>query len=132
MATRRPYVRPMAGWWRRNPFFMRYMAREVTSIFVAAYAFVLLVGLLRLSQGEAAFAGWLAALATPASVAFHGLLFAVFAYHTYSWFVIMPKTMPPVVVGGRRLSNATITGLGIAAAAACSLVLLALVMVLVR
>ena len=27
----RPYVRPMAGWWKRDPFFMRYMARELTA-----------------------------------------------------------------------------------------------------
>jgi fumarate reductase subunit C len=132
MATRRPFVRPMAGWWRRDPYFIRYMAREVTSIFVAAYAFVLLVGLVRLSEGEAAFAGWLAALKSPGSLAFHALLFAVFAYHTYSWFEIMPKTMPPVVVGGKRLSNGTITALGIAAAVACSVILLAVVMVLAR
>jgi fumarate reductase subunit C len=94
MATRRPYVRPMAGWWRRDPFFMRYMAREVTAVFVAAYGIVLLVGLVRLAQGEAAFAGWLAALRSPLSLAFHALLLAVFAYHTYSWFAIMPKTLP--------------------------------------
>ena len=56
---RRPYVRPMDGWWKRNPFFIRYMAREVTAVFVAAYAVVLLVGLVRLAQGEAAFNGWL-------------------------------------------------------------------------
>jgi succinate dehydrogenase subunit C len=132
MATRRPFVRPMAGWWRRDPFFMRYMAREVTSIFVAAYAIVLLVGVIRLSQGEAAFDAYLAALKSPGSIVFHALLFAVFAYHTYSWFDIMPKTMPPVVVGGKKLSNGTVTGLGIAAAVACSLVLIAVVMVLAR
>ena len=22
MSKRRPYVRPMAGWWRKNPFFV--------------------------------------------------------------------------------------------------------------
>lgn len=120
MAIRRTYVRPMAGWWKRNPFFMRYMAREVTALFVAAYALVLLAGLARLSQGEAAFGEWLDGLRSPLSIAFHLLLLAIFVYHTWSWFTIMPKTMAPVVVGGKRLSNAAITGMGLAASAVLS------------
>jgi fumarate reductase subunit C len=121
MAIRRTYVRPMDGWWRRDPFFLRYMAREVTSLFVVAYALILLAGLIRLSQGEEAFGDWLDGLASPASVAFHVVLFAVFAYHTWSWFRIMPKTMPPVIVAGRRLSACAITGIGVSAAVAVSI-----------
>lgn len=123
MAIRRTYVRPMAGWWRRNPFFLVYMAREVTAIFVAAYALVLLAGLMRLAQGPAAFEQWLEGLRSPGSIAFHVLLLAVFAYHTWSWFTIMPKTMPPVVVGGRKLAPAAITAIGLAASAIASIAL---------
>ena len=43
MSARRPYVRPMAGWWRKNPFFVEYMVHEATAIFVAIYALLLLV-----------------------------------------------------------------------------------------
>lgn len=129
---RRPYVRPMAGWWRRNPFFVRYMAREGSALFVGAYALILLVGLIRLAQGEAAFNGWLAALQSPLSIAFHCVLLAVFAFHAWTWFEIMPKTMPPVRVGGRRLPDAAITGGALAASAAASLVLFAIVRELAR
>ena len=38
MSVRRPLKRPMQGWWRRNPYFIRYMAREATAPFVAVYA----------------------------------------------------------------------------------------------
>jgi len=130
MAIRRTYVRPMEGWWRRNPFFLRYMAREVTAVFVVAYALILLAGLIRLSQGEAAFGEWLDGLASPVSIAFHVVLFAVFAYHTWSWFQIMPKTMPPVIVGGKRLAASTLTGLGVAAAVVASLAFFGLAVVL--
>ena len=123
MAIRRTYVRPMAGWWRRNPFFLVYMAREVTALFVAIYALILLAGVARLSQGRAAFEDWLDGLASPLSVAFHLLLLAIFLYHTWSWFRIMPKTMAPVHVGGKRLPAAAITALGIAASVAASLLL---------
>ena len=30
MSRRKPYVRPMRGWWKRNPYFRRYMLREGT------------------------------------------------------------------------------------------------------
>jgi len=54
MAQVKTYVRPMRGWWRRNPYFVRYMIREGSSVFLAIYALILLVGLWRLSQGQAA------------------------------------------------------------------------------
>ncbi|HSJ97350.1 MAG TPA: fumarate reductase subunit C, partial [Myxococcota bacterium] len=75
---------------------------------------------------EAAFEGWREALRSPWSIAAHLVLLVSFLYHTWSWFEIMPKTMPPVVVGGRRLAAATITALGLAASAAASAALLAL------
>lgn len=132
MAARRPYVRPMQGWWRRNPFFLRYMARELTAFVVAAYAVVLLVGVIRLSQGPHAFAEFLTGLRDPWSVALHGLLVAAFVYHAWSWFGIMPKTMPPVVVAGRRLSPAAITWSGLAASAVASAILLAVILAVAR
>ena len=127
MSKRRPYVRSMDGWWRKNPFFVEYMIHEGTALFVAAYAGVLLAGLYRLSQGEAAWNSWLTALRNPWYIVFHVLALAALTYHTYTWFKIMPRTMPPVVVGGKRLSAWAITGSGLAVAALSSLGLLALV-----
>ena len=125
MSNRRPYVRSMDGWWKRDGYFIRYMVREVTAVFVAAYAVVLLFGLVRLAQGEAAFNGWLQYLKTPWMLVFHLIVLATFVYHTWSWFNIMPKTMPIMFVGGKRVQPGTITGTGIAAAVvACLAVLL--------
>ena len=107
----------MNGWWMRDPFFIRYMAREATAVFVVAYAVVLLVGVVRLAQGEAAFNAWLEALRGSWSVAFHIFILAVFVYHTWSWFSIMPKTMPLILKSGKRLQPALITGTGLAVSA---------------
>lgn len=117
----------MDGWWKKNPFFVEYMIHESTALFVAAYAFVLLVGLIRLGQGEAAWNGWLAALRSPASIALHVVLLVAMAVHAKSWFEIMPKTMPMIHVGGKRLGAQTITRAGWAATLIASLVLIALV-----
>jgi fumarate reductase subunit C len=125
--VRRPYVRPMRGWWRRDPFFGRYMRREATALAVLAYAVVLTVGVVRLAQGEAAWNGWLGALRTPASLLLHLVLLLAMLIHARSWFEIMPKTMPALFLGGRRVAASTITRVGWAAAVLASSALFAFV-----
>jgi fumarate reductase subunit C len=48
-------------------------------------------------------------------------------YHTYSWFEIMPKTMPMMFIGGRRVAASTITRAGLVAAAVAALALFAVI-----
>ena len=128
--TRRTYVRPMDGWWKRDPFFVRYMAREVTSIFVVLYAVILLVTVLRLAEGEGSYNAWLATLQGPGWLLILALLVPIFLYHTLSWFQIMPKTMAPVIVGGKKVPGTAITAAGLAASLVASLILFAVVKVL--
>jgi len=127
MAHLKTYVRPMAGWWRRNPFYVWYMVREASSLFITIYALVLLVGLWRLSQGPAAFDAWRAALTTPVSLAFHVVTLVLVIYHAWTWFKVMPKTLPFVRIGGKRIADRTIVASGVTAAFLASLVLFALV-----
>ncbi len=122
---RRGYVRPMQGWWRRDPFFVKYMVREVTAVAVLVYAIILMVGVVRLSQGQAAFDGWLAALRTPGSILLHLVLLVSMIVHAKSWFDIMPKTMPLLFMGGHRVEGSTITRTGYIVTAIATILLLA-------
>jgi fumarate reductase subunit C len=124
--ARRPYVRSMRGWWRRDPFFVRYMLREATAVAVLVYAVILTVGVVRLAEGEAEWNGWLGALHSPWSVLMHLVLLVAMVFHAISWFEIMPKTLPAIFIGGRRLSAATITRSGWTATVLASIALLAL------
>ena len=124
---RRGYVRPMQGWWRRDPFFVKYMIREVTAVAVLVYAIILMMGVVRLSQGEAAFNGWLAALKTPGSILLHLVLLASMIVHAKSWFDIMPKTMPLMFMGGHRVEGSTITRTGYVVTIVATVLVLALV-----
>ena len=124
MSAKRPYVRPMQGWWKRDPYFISYMWRETTALAVALYAVVLAVGVVRLAQGEAAWNGWLAALKSP--VLLHLVLLAAMVVHAKSWFEIMPKTMPAMQMGGKRVEASTITRAGWAATAVATLLVLGL------
>ena len=127
MSKRKPYVRPMEGWWKKNPYFVEYMVHESTALFVAAYALTLLVGLVRLSQGEAAWNGWLDAMKSPLAVVFHLALLVAIAYHAFTWFKLFPLTMPPVVVGGKKVAPDVIVRSGFTAAIVCEVGMLAVV-----
>jgi fumarate reductase subunit C len=124
--VRGPYKRSMQGWWKRDPFFTAYMVRETTALAVLVYAVILAVGVMRLAQGEAPWNAWLAALTSPLSIVLHAVLLFGMAVHAKSWFVIMPKTMPMIFVGGKRLAADTITHAGWWATVVASLALLAL------
>jgi fumarate reductase subunit C len=119
----------MQGWWKRDPFFVRYMVRETTAVGVAVYAVILAFGALRLSQGEAAWNGWLAALRSPLSLAVHLVLLVCFVVHAKSWFEIMPKTMPMMYSDGKRIAATTITRVGFVAVAVVTLAVLVLALV---
>ena len=93
---RRPYIRSMDGWWRQDPYFVAYMIREATALIVAAYVLVLLAGVWALAEGEVAWNAWLAAMRSPVSIVLHVGVLAGMIFHSYSWFRIMPKTMPAV------------------------------------
>ena len=121
---RKPYLRPIRGWWKRDSYYIYYLAMEATSLLIAVYALILLFGLLRLGQGEAAFNGWLEALQSPLSVALHALMLLVFAYHSYSWFKVMPKTLPAIYWRGAKLPEAVITRVGVAAAVVLNLLVI--------
>ena len=108
MAQVRTYTRPMDGWWRKNPYFVRYMIREGSSIFLAIYSVILLMGLYRLTQGEAAWNAWRAALTSPASVLFHWLALLTVGYHAYTWWKVAPKTAPDLRVAGRAVPECVV------------------------
>ncbi len=112
MPQLRTYTRPMDGWWRRNPYFKRYMIREASAVFLGIYALILLVGLLRLSQGPAAWEGWRAALTAPGSIVFHWLALLTVSYHAYTWWKVSPKTAPDLRIGGRPVPELAIAAGG--------------------
>lgn len=127
MSAPKTYLRPMSGWWQRNPFYRAYIVREATCVAIILYALILLVGLLRLTQGPDAFEAWRESLASPWSVVLHLVLLALVGYHAWTWFEVMPKTMPFITVGGRRVSDRAIVTGGATAAVVVSIVLWVLV-----
>jgi fumarate reductase subunit C len=93
--NRKPYVRemPKTTWFLRQSRYQHYMLHEISSVFVAIYTGILIVGLFRLAQGPEAWAGWLAAVTSPIGIIFHILAFIFALIHTTSWFKAVPQAM---------------------------------------
>jgi fumarate reductase subunit C len=122
--SRRPYVRKVErSWWLQHPRYVRYMIRELTSLFVGLYCALLVVGLIRLSQGQAAWDGFVAAFSSPPGVAFQLMCLIFATYHSVTWFALTPKAMP-LTMRGEPLPGIVIVGAHYAAWAAVSIVVL--------
>ncbi len=109
--SRGPFIRTVSTtrWWLAQPRYIRYMAREVSCVLIGAYTVVVVVGLVRLSEGAASWNAFIEALQAPASVAFHLLALAFALYHTTTWFNVTPKAMP-VQFGEANLPGGVIIG----------------------
>jgi fumarate reductase subunit C len=109
--SRRPYRRalPRASWFLRQPRYLRYMAREVSCIFIGTYALLIVVGLERLSAGRAAYEAFLAALASPPSLVFHAAALPFALFHSTHWFKVTGQVMP-VQRGESFLPGAVVAG----------------------
>jgi fumarate reductase subunit C len=126
----KPWVRPLPKtWWLSRPTWRRFMLREWTSAFVAAYAVFLLV-LVSRADGPADGPGWTAfvdALSHPCALVFHALVLAMACVHTVTWFAAAPKALR-VFRGEDRVPEALVAGAHFAAWAVVSLVVLVLVL----
>ncbi len=109
--SRRPYLRvvPKVGWFFDHPRYLRYMARELTCLFIGAYTLLLVVGIGRLAAGRAAYEAFLDALQSPLSIGFHALALAFAVYHSVTWFNLTPKALP-VQIGETFMPDWVIAG----------------------
>lgn len=117
------YPKLPATWWLRRPNYVRFMIREVTSVFIAAFLVVLLVQIYRVGQGPEAYAAHLARLASPGWVLFHVVALAFAIYHSITWFNLT-GVVQVVRIGDRQLPPALIAGGAFVAWGVVSLVIL--------
>jgi fumarate reductase subunit C len=122
--SRRPYLRKVErNWWLQHPRYIVYMVRELTSLFVGLYCALLVVGLVRLSQGAAAWDGFVAAFSSPLGVIFQLGCLAFALYHSVTWFALTPKAMP-LRMKGEPVPGSAIVGAHYAVWAALSIAVL--------
>lgn len=80
------YPKLPATWWLRRPAYVRFMLRELSSVFIAIFLVVFLIQIYRLGQGPEAYAAFLGTLRSPGWIAFHVVALAFALYHSITWF----------------------------------------------
>lgn len=133
MSERRPYRRPVdPKWWWAPGAYRAYTLRELTGVAIAAYGAMLFLGLIALSRGPAHWEGFVQFLKSPVSILLHVVLLAAVAYHVKTWFEILPKTQPKIIVDGKLVPQQTITNYATLVAVGCSLLLIVFTLLVAR
>jgi fumarate reductase subunit C len=117
------YPKMRATWWLSRPSYVRFMIREVTSVFIAIFLVVLLVQVQRVADGPEAYAAFLATLRSPGWIVFHVVALAFALYHTVTWF-LLTGVVQVVRLGERQVPPALIVAGTFAAWAVISLAIL--------
>jgi fumarate reductase subunit C len=90
------------AWWLARPGYIRFMIREVTSVFIAIFLVVLLVQIHQAAQGPDAYAAMLGRLRAPGWIVFNVVALAFALYHTVTWFKLT-GVVQVVRLGERRV-----------------------------
>jgi fumarate reductase subunit C len=123
------YVRPIpATWWLHNHHLVLFMIRELTSVFAAAYAVLLLVTVGMAAWSTTAFDRFYrGVLQQPWMIALELVAFVFVAYHSVTWFNLTPKIMV-VWRGEEKVSPVLIAGANYAAWLLVSILILLVVL----
>ena len=101
------YPKMRLTWWLGRPGYIRFMIREVTSVFIAIFLVVLLVQVQRVGQGPEAYAALVAKLGSPGWMVFNVVALAFALYHTVTWFKLT-GVVQVVRLGDRRVPPALV------------------------
>ncbi len=112
-----------ATWWLHNRYLTLFMIRELTSVFVAAYAVLLLIMVYRRRSGATAFHAFFEWLKTPQSIVLHLVILAFVIFHAVTWLNLTPKVVV-VYRGEERVPAPLIAGAHYALWAVASAVVL--------
>ena len=92
------------SWFTQRRSYRLFMAREATSVFLAAYLVFLIVWIYRIGQGPEGLAAAIDSARHPVTVAMHILALVAALYHSITWFNLTPKIMP-LYIGEDRLPD---------------------------
>ena len=91
-------------WWLGEWHYLKFILRELSSVFVAIAVIEMLMLFCAMEQGPEAYERYLSDMRNPVVVVLNviGLFFVLF--HTITWFNLAPSAMP-VRLGGKRVPD---------------------------
>ncbi len=96
-------------WWLKRRSDLKFMLREISSVFVAWFVIILMLLMRALTQGPEAYQELQEWLRTPTLIALNGISFCFVLLHAVTWFNLAAKAMV-VRLGSKRIPDLVITG----------------------
>ena len=96
-------------WWLERRAYFSFIVRELTCLFVGAFAVLTLLQVRAVGAGPEAYAAFTAMLGSPACIAFSVVAFLFVLYHSVTWFPLVPTTIV-LRLGEQRVPNSIIAG----------------------
>ena len=90
-------------WWMGQRQYLKFILRELSSVFVAIFVVETLFMLSALKSGPQAYADFQNTMASSLMIALNVICFLFVLFHTITWFNLAPSAMP-VRLGGKRVS----------------------------
>ena len=103
------WLRPRMStyWWLQRASYLKFILRELSSIFVAWWAVVVLRLVAAVSRGEPAYQEFLGWMAHPVILLLNAVSFWFVVFHAITWFNLAPQAMV-VRLGSTRVPGSLI------------------------
>ena len=89
-------------WWLGEWHYLKFILREMSSVFVAVFVIETLLLINALRHGPESYAHFLQCMQNPLVIVLNVVSFFFIVFHTITWFNLAPSAMP-VRLGGKRL-----------------------------
>ena len=96
-------------WWLGEWHYLKFILRELSSVFVAVFVIETLMLISGLGRGPLAYAHFLHRMQNPFVILLNVIAMFFLVFHTITWFNLAPSATP-VRLGGKRLPDAMVAG----------------------
>ncbi len=110
-------------WWASRWYHIKFISRELTSVFVAGYVILFLFYVRSVLQGPEEFEKISSLLKSPLMISLHSAALLALIFHSVTWFNLAPKAMV-VKIGDKKIPGILIALANYAGWAVISLVLI--------
>jgi fumarate reductase subunit C len=101
-------------WWLQRWEYLRFVLREISSVFIAWFVVLTLLQIYSASRGPNAYGEFQNFLKNPFIIAFNVISFFFVLFHSITWFNLSARAMA-IRVGGKRVPGFLISGPNFAA-----------------
>ena len=95
-------------WWTQKWVHTKFILRDITCVFVAFYAIMLMIQISAISRGSESYDAFFKWLQTPGSLILHFIAFLFLLLHSITWFSLFQKAVV-LRIGNRPIPGSAIT-----------------------